>query len=88
MPDVLYSAISSTVSIDSLVASSMNVQLLTTMTSASPGSSLSSQPAWPMRASMASLSVRFLGQPRLTKWTLRPSPCSSDGIDGTAAEVG
>ena len=47
----------------SLLAASMNPQVLTTPTSASAMSSVISQPAARSRASMCSLSTRFLAQP-------------------------
>src|SRR5262249_10278291 len=55
-------------SIDSFFASPMKPHVLTTMTSARSGSS--TRRHWPILAtpSMTSVSTRFLGQPRLTKW--------------------
>ena len=55
----------------SCLAGSMNEQVLTTMTSASPGREVNS---WPRAANcpiMTSVSTRFFGQPRLTKPTFK-----------------
>src|SRR5580658_5362373 len=52
---------------DSCLAGSMKLQVLTTMTSASPGCGVSSWPcavSWPI---ITSVSTRFFGHPRLTK---------------------
>ena len=45
----------------------MKLQVLTTMTWASSGRSVSTQPAWRSRPSMSSLSTWFLAHPRLTR---------------------
>jgi hypothetical protein len=70
-PTFLYSASSKMVSIDSFFASPMKPHVLTTMTSASSGSSTIFQPPPVATPSMTSVSTRFLTQPRLTKWILR-----------------
>src|SRR5579872_4056878 len=71
----LYSASSKIVSIDSFLASPMKPHVLTTMTSASSGSSTIRHPPSPATPSMTSLSTRFLTQPRLTKKILRCDIC-------------
>ncbi len=50
-------------SIDSCLAGPMNAQVLTTMTSASAGSSTSWYPRWLSVPSMTSESTRFFGHP-------------------------
>src|SRR5438552_8345396 len=58
-------------SIDSSLAGVMKLQVLTTSTSASAGSSTTS---WPRRAStpsITSLSTWFFGQPSVSRWTRR-----------------
>src|SRR5689334_5922065 len=54
---------------DSCCALSMNEQVFTTMTSASSACGTSSAPPWASMPIMASLSTRYLGQPRLTNPT-------------------
>src|SRR5690606_36760913 len=58
------------VSTDSSFAGPMNVQVLTTRTSASLGSWVSSHPARPSRPIITSESIRFLAHPRETIPTL------------------
>ncbi len=58
-------------SIDSFFAASMNPHVFTTMTSAAPGSSTWRNPERSATPSMTSVSTRFFGQPRLTKWMVR-----------------
>src|SRR5579863_3105175 len=65
-PDFLYPAISMMVSMDSCLAGSMKLQVLTTITSASPGSGVSWRPRSAKCPINTSVSTRFLGQPRLT----------------------
>src|ERR1019366_7907491 len=70
-PTRLYSAISRIVSMDSCLAGSMKLHVLTTRTSAWSVCGVSS---WPRATScpiITSLSTRFLGQPRLMKPTFK-----------------
>src|SRR3954451_17586007 len=64
LPSVLCRAISRIVSIDSCLAESMNAQVLTTRTSASPASCVSSWPSRCASPSITSESTRLFGQPR------------------------
>jgi hypothetical protein len=66
-PSVFQRAISRIVSIDSSLASPMNPQVLTTITSARAGSSTTVWPPAMAPPSMTSVSTRFFGQPRETK---------------------
>src|SRR5258707_8990031 len=68
-PILLYSAISRIVSIDSFLAGSMKLHVLTTSTSAWSGCCVSSCPRETSSPIMTSLSTRFLGQPKLTNPT-------------------
>src|SRR5215510_637563 len=56
-------------STDSCLASPMKPQVLTTMTSASSGAATTWCPAPVVWPSMTSVSTRFFGHPRETKWT-------------------
>src|SRR6185369_5129806 len=69
LPSVLCRAISRMVSIDSCFAESMNAQVLTISTSASPASCVSSWPPCCASPSITSESTRFFGQPRETSPT-------------------
>src|SRR5207249_6336457 len=74
-------------SIDSSLAGVMKLQVLTTSTSAAAGSSTSS---WPRRArtpSITSLSTRFFGHPRVSRWTRRGSVTEVRELHGDAEIV-
>ena len=77
-------------SIDSFLASSMNPQVLTTITSASSGSMVKVIDASCRCPSIISESTRFLGQPKVTKWTRALSSGEvhgmGDGIDRISSE--
>src|SRR5215510_7134084 len=68
-PIFLYSAISRIVSMDSCLARSIKLHVLTTSTSAWSGCGVSSCPRATSSPIMTSLSTRFLGQPKLTNPT-------------------
>src|ERR1700751_4798264 len=60
-------------SIDSSLAGWMKLHVFTTSTSAASGSRTSSCPRRASTPSITSLSTRFLGQPRVRRWTRRGS---------------
>src|ERR1039458_9259053 len=80
-PTFLYSAISRMASMDSRLAGSMKLQVLTTRTSAWSGWGVSSWPLAASRPIMTSLSTRFLGQPKLTKPIFKGVSKSPTGQD-------
>src|SRR4029453_6349128 len=85
VPFVLCPAISRIVSIDSSVAGWMKLQVFTTITSASAGSSTITNASASNRPAMISLSTRFFGQPRLTRWTRFMTGSHSVGADDLSA---
>src|SRR5207245_10901160 len=60
-------------SMDSSLAGWMKLHVFTTSTSAASGSRTSSCPRRASTPSITSLSTRFLGQPRVRRWTRRGS---------------
>src|SRR5438034_102449 len=71
-------------SMDSSLAGWMKLHVFTTSTSAASGSTTSACPSRASTPSITSLSTRFLGQPRVSRWTRRGSVTEVRQLDRDA----